>query len=718
MKTYLPVVLAVASAHAWAQAPHTIEHVLVTAPLQKQEAETALPVTALDREALSRIAGATIGDTLGDMPGIANASFGPGVGQPVIRGQQGPRVSVLQNGTSSADAANVSADHAVAVEALLADSVEVLRGPSTLLYGAGAIGGVVNVIDNRIPRRPIEGVEGGVELRHDGASDMDTSLIRLDGGSGAFAWHVDALYRDWNDLDIPGAARREVDAHDDEHEDHGADQHAEDEAHVEEETTDGYVGNTGGRTKQLTTGGSYHFDGGFVGLAVSRLENTYGIPSGAHAGHDHGDHEDEEHEDVEQAEDGEVYEEHGAEDGHGDGDILLDVEQTRYDLAMELDNPLPGFATARSRLTYTDYEHAEIEAGGEIGTLYSNETWEGWLEMVHNPVGQLHGALGLQARRGTFSALGEEAFIPRTRSRDIGIFLVEDYHWESWTLEGGLRLDRDRRDPDAATAGEQSFTSVSASVSALWNQTDALQWRLSLARSERAPSIEELFSNVDNSGPESWVEHAATASIELGDPDLDTEVSRNLDLALHWHGATSELEITAFYNDFADYITLMNTGLQVGEVPVLSYHQEGARFHGVEISGSLELGSLAGGVVQAGLTADLIRGELDSGEDIPRLPPRRLGGQLSWAGERLELWARVLDASAQKRAGLNEAQTPGYTRWDIGADYRLPLGDKELVLFVAGHNLGDEEIRLSTSFLRDVAPEAGRSVEAGLRLHF
>ena len=716
MKPYLPLALAVASTHGWAQEPHAAEHVLVTAPLQKQEAETALPVTVFNREALSRIAGATIGDTLGDTPGIANASFGPGVGQPVIRGQQGPRVSVLQNGTSSADAANVSADHAVAVEALLADSIEVLRGPSTLLYGAGAIGGVVNVIDNRIPLRPIDGVEGGAELRHDGASDMDTSVVRLDAGNGAFAFHLDALYRDWNNLDIPGRASRNSLAHADDDHDHGEESHDEEE-HAEVETTDGYIGNTGGRTRNVTAGGSYHFEGGFVGLAVSRLENRYGIPAGAHASHDHGHGEDVHDHDHEDEHDGHADEDH-AHDEDGHGDILLDVEQTRYDLAMELANPLPGFAVARSRLTYTDYQHAEIEGSGEIGTLYQNETWEGRLEMVHNPLGDLHGALGLQARRGTFSALGEEAFIPRTRSRDIGVFLVEDYHWEAWTFEGGLRVDRDERDPDAAMAGRRGFTSVSASASALWNQTDALQWRLSLARSERAPSIEELFSNVDNSGPESWVEHAASAAIELGDADLDTEVSRNVDLALHWHGEANEIEVTLFYNDFADYITLMNTGLEVGEVPVLAYEQQGARFHGVEVSGSFALGNLAGGELRAGFTADVIRGELDDGDDVPRLPPLRLGGQLSWASDRLELWTRVLDAASQQRAGVNEASTRGYTRWDAGVDYRLPLGGSELVLFVAGHNLGDEEIRLSTSFLRDVAPEAGRSVEAGLRLHF
>ncbi len=704
MKRFMPLALAVASANAAAQSL-PLEHVLVTAPLQKQEAETALPVTVLTGEDLRRAARTSIGDTLGDIPGLANASFGPGVGQPVIRGQQGPRVTVLQNGTSSADASAVSADHAVSVETLLADSIEVLRGPATMLYGAGAIGGVVNVIDNRIPRQRIDGVEGGAEMRHDSASDMDTTVLRVDAGSGNIAFHIDALYRDWNNLDIPGLAARDRDDHDDNHDDDHDD---------EVETTDGFIDNTGGRTRALTLGSSYHFDRGLLGFAVSRLENEYGIPAGAHGHHD--EHDDADH-DEDHDDDHDDHDDDHAEDGE-EGGIRLDVEQTRYDLAFELVEPLPGFESLRSTVTYTDYEHAEIEGDGEVGTLYSNETWETRIELVHAEVAGFRGALGLQARVGEFSALGEEAFIPVTDSRDLGLFLIEDWRTDNWIFEAGLRLDRDQRDPDAASAGKQDFTAVSLSGSAIWNAGEDWQLRMQLARSERAPSIEELFSNVDGSGPEDWIEHAATAAIELGDPDLDTEVSRNVDLSLHWHNGNKDLEVTFYYNDFADYITLMNTGLEVDELPVLAYTQEDAEFYGVEVNGQFGLGSFAGGEFRLGVFGDVTRGKLDSGDFVPRLPPRRIGGRLSWGNDALELWTRVVEASSQDRAGVNEEPTDGYTRWDLGADYRLPLGASELTLFLAARNLGDEEIRLSTSFLRDVAPEAGRSIEAGLRYRF
>ena len=709
MKRFMPLALAVASVNVAAQ-PLPIEHVLVTAPLSKQEAETALPVTVLTGDDLRRAARSTIGDTLGDIPGLANASFGPGVGQPVIRGQQGPRVTVLQNGTSSADASAVSADHAVSVEPLLADSIEVLRGPATLLYGAGAIGGVVNVIDNRVPRQRMDGLEGGAELRHDGASDMDTSVLRLDGGSGDFAFHLDALYRDWNNLRIPGLAVREAPGSHDDHVDEG---HDDEHDHAEDENTDGFVGNTGGRTHNLTLGSSYHFERGLVGFAVARMENSYGIPAGAH------EHHEDEHDEGEHEMDHDDHDHEGEEGEEGEeGGITLEVEQTRYDLVFELTEPLPGFESLRSTITYTDYEHAEIEGNGEVGTLYSNETWETRVEMVHAEVAGFRGALGLQARSGEFSALGEEAFIPVTDSTDVGLFLVEDYRTDNWIFEAGLRVDRDERDPEAETVGNRDFTALSASGSAIWNVSEDWQLRVFLARSERAPSIEELFSNVDGSGPENWVAHAATAAIELGDPNLDTEVSNNVDLSLHWHNGNKDLEITVFHNDFDDYITLMNTGESVDELPVLAYVQSDATFYGVEMNAQFGLGSLAGGDVQLGLFGDVIRGELDNGDDVPRLPPHRIGGRLSWSTDVVELWTRLQDAASQNRPGPNEAATAGYTRWDMGADYRVSLGDSELTLFLAARNLTDDEVRLSTSFLRDVSPEAGRSLEAGVRYRF
>ena len=701
MKRLISLAVAVAAANAAAQSQPPMEHVLVTVPLHRSTAETALPVTVLSGDELRKAASSTIGDTLNSKPGLASASFGPGVGQPVIRGQQGARVTVLQNGTSSADASNLSADHAVAVEPLLADSIEILRGPSTLLYGGGAIGGVVNVVDNRIPTALEDGT-GGVEYRHDTASDMDNLVARYDGSAGQFAFHADALYRDWNDLDIPDYAINE-----DDHEEH--DEHEEEhEEHEGEEQRKGVLENTGGRTRSLTLGSSYHFERGFFGIAVNRLENTYGIPAGAHGGHGEEEHEE--------AEEHEEHEEH--EEEHGHGDVTIDLEQTRYDAALHWHEPIGGLEVARGFLTYTDYEHAEIEGSGEIGTEYSNETWEGRLELVHEPLGNFHGVIGLQAVEGKFSALGEEAFIPVTDNSELGLFLLEDYHSGDWTFEFGLRYDNDKRDPDTTSAASESYNSLSASGSALWSINDRWQLGTAVSRAERAPTTEELFSNVEATDEHELVEHAATGIIEIGRPDLDTEVSNNIDLSVDWRGNGHFVSVTVFYNDFQDYIGLLATGEEVDGVDVYVYDQQDAEFYGIEVDSEFALAQFAGGDLRLGLFGDSIRGELDDGSDIPRMPPMRIGGRLSWSSDDLEFWTSVVDADDQGRPGENEEKTGGYTRWDLGADYRLPLNGGELVLFANLNNITDEEIRLSTSFLRDVAPEAGRSVEAGIRFTF
>ena len=279
-----------------------------------------------------------------------------------------------------------------------------------------------------------------------------------------------------------------------------------------------------------------------------------------------------------------------------------------------------------------------------------------------------------------------------------------------------MRYDRVERDPDVGSS--EAFNAFSASGSALWDLTNGWQLGLALSRSERAPAVEELFSNAGNTGPDDWVEHAATAAIELGDPDLDVEASNNADFSVLWSGDGHWADLTVFYNDFDDYINLLNTGQEVGETPVLLYAQEDAEFYGVEFESDFTLASFGGGDLRAGVWGDYIRGELASGDDIPRLPPLRIGARLAWATDKLELWTRVLDADEQDKPGANEEPTDGYTKWDIGADYRLATGAGDMNLFIAFNNITDEEIRLSTSFLRDVAPEAGFSVEAGVRWMF
>ncbi len=675
MNRLSPLFLAVASTMSVAQTP-PMEHVLVSVPLHKTTAETALPVTVLTGEELDRAASSSIGDTLSNTPGLANASFGPGVGQPVIRGQQGSRVTVLQNGTGSADASNLSADHAVAVEAMFADSIEILRGPATLLYGGGAIGGVVNVIDSRIPTSVEEGLHGGGEVRHDTASDMDTVVARLDAGAGAFAWHLDGLYRDWNNLEVPGISV--------------------DSPERVEGVNRGNIENTDGRTRNFTLGGSYHFADGFAGLAVSRLENEYGIPAGGH-----------EHEEDEQ-----VHEEDEA------GGIRLDVEQTRYDGALHWHDPIQGLEVLRSFLTYTDYEHAEIEPDGALGTLFSNETWEGRLEIVHERVGPFHGVIGLQARESTFSAIGEEAFVPETDSRNVGLFLLEDLHWDRWTVEAGVRLDWTQMKPEGLSTSQESFTGFSASGSASWEATESISLGLALSVAERAPAIEELFSNVGIANEDALIVHAATGSVEVGNLDLDTEVSSNIDFSFRWSWETDFVDFKLFYNDFSDYINLISTGLFIEEAPLRRYAQQDAEFYGVEFDSEFSVTMLGDGELTLGVFGDSIRGEFKDSDDVARLPADKVGVRLNWGNERTELWTRFISAGKQNRPGRNETPTKGYNRLDLGADHRIRVSGGELTLFVELANITDEEIRLSTSFLRALAPESGRSVELGLRYRF
>lgn len=711
MKRSIFMLLAVAGSSAVAQNEH-IEHVLVSVPIHKKAAETALPVTVLSGEELRRSLASSIGETLGDYPGIANSSFGPGVGRPVIRGQQGPRAVTLQNGTSSADVSSLSPDHGVAVEPLLADSIEVLRGPSTLLYGGGAIGGVVNVIDNRIPLALIDGIESALEYRYDDATEMNSGVFRLEGGSGNFAFHLSGTLRDFDDQEIPGLAIDEAalealeehhedeDHHDEEHEDddHG---HEEDEL----ENTDGYIANTDGEAENLTLGGSYHFgEKGFFGFSVSRLETEYGIPPGSHGHHEeeHGEEHDEEHEE----------DEHGEEEA-----IRIDLEQTRYDSLVHVHSLVPGVVDVlRGFLTYTDYKHVELE-GVEVGTRFDRETWESRLELVHD--GALHGVVGLQWKSDEFQAIGEEAFVPATDSTEWGIFLVEDFHRNNWHFEVGARLDWVERDPDAQMARQEDFTSFSLSGAAMWEVSPSYSLGLSLSRSERAPSTEELFSNVEATDDEELVTHAATGIIEIGDPNLDEEASVNVDLSFSWNSETSFIDFGVFYNSFEDYIFLLNTDEEADETAIFAYNQEDAVFYGVEFDSEFRLGGFGQGDLTLGVFGDFVSAEFDDAGDVPRMPPRRIGSKLEWSNESLGVYVRALNADDQDEPGDFESETDGYTRWDAGVDYRWSLGsDSEMLAFLKWKNITDEEIRLSTSFLRNYAPQAGESFEVGVRLSF
>lgn len=655
------------------------EHVLISLPFQRIEAETALPITHLSGEELRNSAVATLGDTLGNHPGLSSASFGPAVGQPVVRGQQGVRVSVLQNSLLVGDASSLSADHGIAVEPLLADSIEVLRGPSTLLYGGGAIGGVVNVIDNRIPTALAEN-KVATELRYGSVDDELSGVARFDGNYGQFAFHLDGLSRKTNDIEIPGNAVLE---------DH--DEEELDEEH-EEEDVSGFIPNTDSIQQSFTVGTSYFFTDGFVGISYNQIENEYGIPPGSHG------HEEEEEE---------------GEEGEEEETVRIDMEKKTTDFRLSLNNLSPFIESLDWKASYSDYQHVELE-GDEVGTEFNNELWQNRVQISHAPIGNVHGVLGVQQSSSEFSAIGDESFIPPSETDQIGLFILENIHIDKATLEVGVRFDKVDLTAESAAIDEKTFNTVSAGASFLWHFSEAQHIGVSYSHAQRAPVVEELLSNQDVAEGDELVVHVATGTIEIGNTELEEEVSNNVDVSFRWNYDRFQGVVSVFYNDFDDYIYLQDSGTEQDETPIFFYEQEGARFYGVEIESTFQLTPN----ISWRFFADSVQGELDSGDNVPRIPPARLGSDLMFDLPSMDITFSVVNALSQDDLAPLETETDGWTRLDATLNYPLSVLGSDSVAFLRLKNITDEEIRSSSSFLKDIAPEAGRSIELGARIIF
>ena len=647
---------------------HEINEVIISAsPLEERSSGINQANSVLAGEALQREAAATIGETLKNQPGITNSGFGPGVGRPVIRGQVGNRVKVMQNGSGTLDASAASGDHAITTEALVAERIEVLRGPATLRYGNGAIGGVVNVIDNRIPDELPEKTTGAIEYRHNNVNDQNSTVIVLDGALantplGNWAWHLDGLYRDSNDIEIEGLAA---------HPEAGEDP-------ADHETTNGYIDNTDTQANTVTGGISWIGDQGFIGISISEMENRYGVPP---EGHDHGDEPEL---------------------------ISIDMEQTRVDLDAEWADVLPGFTLGRMRISYNDYEHVELE-GGEKGTRFTNEAIEARVELLHQEFSGWTGAVGFQVEDRQFAAIGEEAFIPKSDIQNTGLFWVGETSHGDWSYELGLRLDRQTIDPDSSlssSGSEIDHNTQSFSLSSLWQMTDEQSISLGFTRAQRAPSVEELLSN----GP-----HHASESFDLGDENLDEETSHNFEVGYQYQGPV-KLNINLFYNAIDDFIFKRNTGVEdpIEELTIFQFEQEDATFRGAEVSVGVPLTDNW----EIELFSDYVRAKLDKSGDVPRIPPLSYGIALNFQTEQWTAGLRLTEAEEQNRAGNFEEDTDGYTQLDGHVHYHIDTANGNWLIFLKANNLLDQEIRNSTSFLREIAPEPAQSLELGIRMSF
>ncbi|HEX2165520.1 MAG TPA: TonB-dependent receptor, partial [Thermoanaerobaculia bacterium] len=597
----------------------------------------------------------------------------------VLRGLGGDRVRVLAGGLGSGDASSASPDHAVAIEPLSAERVEVLRGPATLLYGSAAIGGVVNVLDGRIPDYlPEQALTGQVEVAGGTVAEQRSGGVSLDGRAGErLAWHADWTSRRAGDYEIPGFAEA---GHDDEAHETGEHEH--------EEEAFGVVPGTALDAEGGALGASWVTERGFFGVAASGFDSRYGVP-----GHAHG-------------EEGE-----GEEPDQAGDELEIDLRQRRLDFHGETVAGFGPFRGAKVRLGVIDYEHRELE-GAVVGTRFANDSWEGRVELVQRPAergaGTLTGALGLQAARSDFAAAGEEAFVPPSVTDTVALFAFEELARGPLRLQLGARWERSDLDPDGASPA-RSFTGLSGSAGVVWELSRGLSLTGSLARSERLPSANELYAD----GP-----HAATRSFEIGDPELDPEVGWGLDLALKAARDRFRGEVAAFVHRFDGFVAERRTGETIDGLPVVRFLQEDAELRGVELDADLVVYEADDLHLDLHLRGDLVRGETADGTPLPRLPPRR--GSLGLSAHRGP-WRGLVEVrrvAAQERVAPHETPTPGHTLLDAMVGFRV-FGDRLVAdVILRGSNLTDTEARNHVSPLKDEVPLPGRDLSLALRLSF
>lgn len=665
---------------------HDINHIdtlTVTAnPFQRSNNNLIQPVTMVRGDELAKQNETTIGSALGNEPGIRSSDFGPNAARPVIRGLASDQINILQNGVNNLDVSAISDDHNIAIDPLSLERIEVIRGPSALLYGSKAVGGVVNLIDNRIPSEPIGvPITGVLDGRFNSANKERSGAFLLQGGTDEFAWHINGFKRRTADeLKIPGFAR--------------SDRLRQAEPKDEEEYA--RLGNTQNKTEGVTLGFSKFFDQGYVGLAYSHYNSEYGI-----IGHSH----EEEHDDDDDNDDHHHEEEASA---------FIDMEQNRLDFAAEYRNPFKHFKKVNYKIGLSDYNHQEVE-DGTVGTTFKNRGFDSRLELTHNEIKSFNGLFGLQFGRSDFEALGDEAFVPISTTTTLSAFALEERCFEDFDINFGGRLDFQdiETDTSAAFTSKQSrddFTG-SASIGVLYHLPHHYKIALSTAYTQRAPTAQELYANG---------EHVATSTFEVGDPNLDMQKSIGVDLGLRKTRGTFRGEVNLFYNHFTDFITLSPTGNADAEGnPILNFTNLPAEIYGLEFKANTTAYNQGKNQLDFEIRGDYLQGRnRNTGNNLPRIAPMRLGGSTIYRYNYTTLRLDTDYTFAQTDTAPNELATDGFTMLNFGINQEINLGEVSSLFYIKATNLLNEEARNHVSFLKDQTPLAGRSIMVGLRSNF
>ena len=676
-------------------------------PMHLSVMESATPVSVLSGETLRRQQAATLGDTLEKLPGVQSNFHGNVASTPIIRGLSGPRVLITQNGLDVSDVSRVGPDHAVASEASTAKQIEVLRGPATLFFGSGAIGGVVNVVDQRVPTSTE--TRGEFVLETQTVNDQKLGTFNVTTGVDNIAFYADGFYRDSNDYETPVAP--DIDD--------------PDGAHV--------VENSNEESNGFTLGTSYLFDQGYVGVAVERFEREYGVP-----GHSHG----------------------------GDTSVFADLEQTKYQLLGEYNFTNDFLQSVHFRAGYTDYEHAEVE-GGLVGTTFSNETEELRVDLLHKPMAGWRGGISLHYKGSDVFAQGEEAFTPPSEMEMFAVALMEERHFGDFLVQLGARaesvtldassvllpeLDAHEHDDEHEHEGsefvrqfavDQEFTPISLSAGVVYTINESYNVGVSLSRSERAPSASELLSFGPHIGTRTYeigalFDLSEEGEFVLSQTAIDLETANNIDLTFRKTQGDVGFVFNAFYNQVDNYYFQEETGLfaesghdhdhgeeghgeeehsedeHSDELPVYLFGSADAILHGFE----LQVAWQTTDNLKLDFFADYVKARLKDGGALPRTSPMRVGSHVAYTLDNFRADLDITYFAKQDDISTFETETDGYTLVDASITYDIPLGDIDLSVYLSGENLTDEEARVHTSFLKDIAPRPGRNFAFGVRGYF
>ena len=681
---------------------HLEEIVVSTSPVALARSELVNPIGVLTGRDLIESSALSLGESLKEMPGISSTYFGPAISRPIIGGVGGSRVKILQQGVDTGDLSDQGADHAVSIDAFDAGRIEIIRGPSALLYGSNATGGIVNIIDGRVPNeRPAGFVEGSLMGRIGSVADERSGGGNLSGAFGNIVWRARALVRESGDIATPEfMPEEEPDEHDEEHdedEDHEEEDHEEEE-HVEELLTS--IDNSGSSLTRGSFGLSWIGRRGYFGGAVTVHNNDYGVP-----GHAHGEHEGEQDEDHEDEDEDHEDEEHEEEEGVEE--VTSELTSRTYDLegAYRFSNEL--VRGIRFRAALTDYENAElehVEEGDEEGlsTILGKDQLEGRLEVDHVLASNMVGVAGVQVVNSELTIEGSEAFLPNALSTGISVFALERVNLDALRFEFSGRMQWQSHDPRESGMTERSFSALSLSGGVNYQRSEGVRLSLSWARAAKMPDVTELYAQGL---------HTAIRAVEIGNENLEVETTNGLTIASHIQTDPLTATISAYTNSANNFIYLAPTEREEEGNPVYQMNQAEARVTGVEVDTRLELLHGPTSHLVLRLWGDYVRGRLvENEEDLPRMPPLRVGAGLRYDVGNFGVDFSVKHVTDQEKVFPGEEETHGYTMVNGTARYRRVIGSTVQILSIQGINLTDVLAREHTSFVKGLVPLPGRDI--------